>query len=391
MKKYLIINTGSASKKYALFHDEEELLRLHFEAEAGGIIATATTKSGDEKLLVTPEQYKLSIAYLLEYLKQKQLIADTAEIDGIGVRIVSPGNYFLVNKVIDDDFVRKLGEARQEAPLHITPIIEELEHLKAALPNVPMAGISDSAFHADMPSNARLYSLPRATAEQYQLYRYGYHGISCRSVLSKLQLMLGSIPPRVIICHLGNGSSITAVKYGQSFDTSMGFTPLEGLPMGTRIGNIDAGAVIYLTQKMNISPADLESFFNHQCGLLGLSGITGDVRELLEHEKAGDKNAASGLENFVYHIQKTIGAYTAVLGGLDILVFTATIGERSLIMRSRICEGLAGMGISLDAAKNLQTICMDALIQTDGAKTQIAVITSGEMSELAKETHSLLG
>jgi acetate kinase len=200
----------------------------------------------------------------------------------------------------------------------------------------------------------------------------------------------GNLPEKIIICHLGGGSSIAAIKNGQSIDTSMGFTPLEGVVMANRAGDIDAGAVIYLSKKLGYKPEEMENYLNTQCGLSGLSGKSNDVKELLEIEKNGDENAKLALEVMVYKIKKYIGAYFAALNGADVLVFSATIGERSAIMRSRICAELENLGIVLDDEKNNKTISMDGFIGKDGAPVKIAVITTDEMGQMAKEVAEIV-
>ncbi|MDO8585166.1 MAG: acetate/propionate family kinase, partial [bacterium] len=375
-QKILIINTGSASKKYAVYSNGAAIFTMHIEKEDGAFVATTNIGEQSQKALVSQADYDAALAYLLATALTMHVIADKNEIAAAGVRIVAPGNYFLTNSIIDDTYLANLRNARERAPLHLGPAIAEIEQLQRALPGASIAGISDSAFHATLPLQARLYNLPEDMAAKYGVYRFGYHGISAQSVITKAQAMLGTLPSRVIICHLGSGASIHAVKDGRSFDTSMGFTPLEGLTMSTRIGNIDAGAVIYLLQKSGMNPAELETYFNTQCGLLGLSGKTPDMRELLELEKSGDQKAKLAIDAFMYSVRKYIGAYVAVMGGLDLLVFTATIGERSFIIRNRICEGLGGLGITLDQEKNNRMVSVDALINSEHSPVKIAVITT---------------
>ncbi len=271
-KKYLIVNTGSASKKYALYEGDVEVFKAHFEKENADFVVTVKVADKEEKAKVSEAEYNSAVGYVLGILKLRNIIAGNEDINGIGLRVVAPGIYFLENKMVNDEYLADLQKAKEEAPLHINPVILELEQLKNDLPNIPIFGVSDSAFHKTMPEYAKRYSLPEDTAAKFGIYRYGYHGISMESVLSKVKDMMRELPSRIIICHLGGGSTVTAVKNGESIDTSMGFTPLEGLPMATRIGNVDAGAVIYLAEKMGKSLGELESYFNSNCGLLGLSG-----------------------------------------------------------------------------------------------------------------------
>ncbi|OGC44834.1 hypothetical protein A2V54_02330 [candidate division WWE3 bacterium RBG_19FT_COMBO_53_11] len=390
MAKYFIINPGSDSKKYALYEDGTQKFSVHFEREGGKIVATVKKDGQSQKAEVSQKDYDSSIDYLLQLMVKDKVIAEKTEISGAGVRVVAPGDYFAAHKIIDGEYLEKLREESRQAPLHLKPTILEIENLNRVFPEISMVGISDSAFHADLPKHSRLYNLPQEMAEKFGIYRFGYHGISAQSVLGKIKNRLGNVPSKTIICHLGSGSSIHAVKDGASFDTTMGFTPLEGLTMGTRIGNIDAGAVLFLLQESRMSPAELEDYFNTKCGLLGLSGKTPDIRELIELENAGDANAKIALDAFTYSVRKYIGAYTAALGGLDLLVFTATIGERSSIMRERICRGLESLGIRIDEEKNNGTVNRDGFIEKEGSSpVKVAVIATDEMGQMAYETATL--
>jgi acetate kinase len=388
--KTLIVNTGSDSHKYAIYSEGAELARLHLEKEGEGFVANITVGSNKEKEAIFGGDYALPIVYVLKHLADHKIISDNKEISSVGVRVVAPGDYFSTHNVIDDEYLSKIKEASDGAPLHIGPIVDEIEQIKKFLPSAKIFGVSDSVFHKDLPEVARRYAIPEADSTGVGIYRYGYHGISVASILYKAEKWLGSIPEKVIICHLGSGSSITALKNGRSVDTSMGYTPLEGLPMGSRVGNIDPGAVIALGQKKNLNFSDLEKYFNTECGLLALSGTTKDIRELIELDKSGDEKAKLALDSFAYNIKKYIGAYMAALGGLDLLVFTATVGERSSIMRERICSGLEGIGLALDKNKNEETISQDGFIHDEKKSAKIAVITTDEMGEIAREIAKFL-
>lgn len=386
-KIILSVNTGSASKKYAFFSRGKELLRLHMERENEGFICTARAGETEERIKLTEAEYKNAPNYLLLYANVHGILNDS-EIVVVGVRIVAPGHYFFEHAKIDERFIKKLKEAEEAAPLHVGPALLEIKALQNALPGVPLVAVSDSAFHITMPPEARIYALSKKAAD-LGIYRYGYHGISVKSAVKKAEKLLGHLPGRIIVCHLGSGSSVTAVQNGESLDTSMGFTPLEGVPMGTRAGDVDAGAVIYLGEKLKLNYRQLEEYLNEECGLLGLSGKTNDVRELLSLEKKKDPGARFALRTFVYRIQKYIGAYVAALGGLDLLVFTATIGERSAIMRERILDGLGCFGLSLDENKNRGTDSADALINAQHSKAKIAVLVADELKEIAEEVSAV--
>lgn len=390
-KKYLIVNSGSASKKYALYEGNNEVFHAHFERGASGFIVTIISKGQTENKALANEEYASATDYIIAHLISDGVISDRKEIAGVGLRVVSPGTYFLTNRVIDDGYVRKLEEKKPQAPLHITPIISEIAEIVKSLPNTPIAGISDSAFHVTMNESARYYGIPMKTTKELDMLRFGYHGISVESILAKIKTMFGQIPHRTIICHLGGGSSITALRDGRTVDTSMGFTPLEGLPMATRVGDIDPGAAIYLGQHLGLDFQGLESFFNTQCGLLGLSGETDDVRELLAlEESGGDQNASLALGTFVHRVKKYIGAYFAALNGLDLLVFSGTIGERSHNMRGRICENLEALGVVLDKNANEKMVSMDGQVQNDASPAKIAVIVTNEMGEIARQAIELI-
>lgn len=405
MKKYLIINLGSASKKYSLYEDEREVFRAHFERENGDFVVTESVGEARDKNKISQEEYEHSGKRLLDVLVSKNIIKDAGEIAALGFRVVAPGEYFAKVRTIDAEYREKLKEAYEIAPLHISAVLKGIEEFVNLLPSMPMIGVSDSAFHATIPETARLYALPIEDSRKYGLYRYGYHGISVASVLNTAKEILGNLPSRVIVCHLGSGSSITAVKDGRSIDTSMGFTPLEGVVMATRTGDIDPGALLYLGKKLNLSFDGLDEYLNHKCGLIGLSGKESGVRELIELEKQGDENAKTALDVWAYRVKKYIGAYTAALGGLDLLIFTATIGERSFIMRERICEGLENLGIAIDKEKNNRldggksgfiengptpfadnmNSARSAIREGCGMPVKVAVITTDEMKQIAKE------
>ncbi len=392
--RYLIINPGSASKKYALYAGEKKLCALYLEEEGGSFTALlkTTDAAAQKKIAISEKDYRAGLSYALARMKTAARgEGREAHIAGAGIRVVAPGAYFLSHAIIDDGYLAQLKKAREKAPLHTAAILAELSQLHAVMPAIPVAGISDSAFHAGMPAYARRYALPEETAEKYDLYRFGYHGISLQSALKRIEEITKTPPPpRIIACHLGSGASVTALRRGKSIDTSMGFTPLEGLVMGTRIGNIDAGAVLYLLEKSKTNPAKLLSFFNDRCGLLGLSGGAADMRELILGETRGEQKAEQALAHFAYHVKKYIGAYAAILGGIDLLVFTGAIGERSFIMRERICDGLAHLGIALDNKKNNSATGADAFIERNGATAKIAVIAADELRVIAHETAQLL-
>ncbi len=389
-KKYLIVNTGSASKKYAFYVGDKEQAFFHFEKEGDGFIVTFKQDTGSEKSQITKNDFDKATDYLLNILIKKAFISSINDINGIGVRTVAPGIYFEGNRLIDKQFVKHMKDAGKKAPLHVEAISEEINKLIKIFKNkVPVIGISDSSYHKDMPVRSKLYGINLNDAKKHEIYRYGYHGISLGSIVNKLKAE-NSLSEKMIICHIGGGVSITAVKDGKSVDTTMGFTPLEGMIMATRVGDIDSGALIYLSEALKLSGDKLKQYLNKRCGLLGLSaGISDDVRELLkaENENVDAKNA---LDIYAYKIQKQIGAYMAALGGLDTLVFSGTVGERSFKMRERILKGLEGIGLVLDQNKNNATDNVDAVISTQESKIKIRVVKTDEMTQIARETREFI-
>lgn len=306
---------------------------------------------------------------------------EASEIDGIALRVVAPGTYFQRHARVDEPYLNELGEAVGPAPLHCGPVLSEALALRKRFPSAALWGISDSAFHATLPPVAREYALPVEDASRWDIHRFGYHGISAQSVLEKLKRR-GPLPGRMIRCHLGGGASVMAIHDGKSMDVSMGFSPLEGLLMGTRIGDIDPAAILHLERKAGMDADAIGKYLNTRCGLLGLSGTSVDMRKLLESEAEGDTGAALAVEAFVYRVRKYIGAYTAALGGIDLLVFTAAIGERSPLIRARICRGLEWMGVHLDPVRNDGSTTGDAELQPSGYSTGVSVVLTDEAVEM---------
>lgn len=381
--KYLIINSGSASKKYALYSGKKALLFAHFEVEHSGYVATLRQKEIRDKRTLTEKEYIQGVQTFINLCIENNTIKHIGEIQSLGFRIVAPGTFFQESKIIDDVYLKKLADIKEIAPLHIRAVVDEINVAQGILPDATKVGISDSKFHRTLPLRSRLYGISQQIAKDFDIYRFGYHGIAIQSALRRLKEILGHTPSNLIICHLGGGASVTALKQGHSIDTSMGLTPAEGLLMNTRVGDIDPLAVSYISHKMNFPLEKIVEFMNNQAGMLGLSGRSGDIRELLEYEKNGDENAALALEMFVYRVKKYIGAYSAALGGLDVLVLTGAISERSIVIRERICGGLEYLGISLDQRKNKETVDTDGFIESKNSSIKIAVIKINEMEEIA--------
>lgn len=342
MEKTLIINAGSASKKYALFDSEKLIFEKYFEdkdANFESVIPSATEGSGVNK---------------------------------IAIRVVSPGEYFQSHKLITDEYIKNLEESTDAAPLHIAPVLSEIELAKKHLPDAKLIAISDSEFHKNIPDFNFTYALD-------DVRKFGYHGISNSSVIRQIETMTNKFPKKLITCHLGSGVSITAIKNEKSFDTSMGFTPLDGVIMNTRVGSIDPGAVLYYLKKNNMLLEELEEKLNKNSGLTQISGITGGVKELLSKDSESSKLA---LKIFTNQVAKYIGSYAAQMGGVDMVVFTATISERSPIIREQILENLEFLNIKLDKNLNKEVVEKIGFINSEDSKVKLAVIPTKEMQEM---------
>lgn len=396
--KTLIINTGSASKKYALYEEGKRIYYAHFEMEpadgsggAGGYVVTETFLGveGKEEKVKTPVSgrvFERAQVRLLDSLMEKKIIKNREDISSIGIRIVAPGEYFLVNRLIDRAYLKMVKQALEKVPLHLGPALAEIKMAGKVFGNVKMVGVSDSAFHKNLPEKAKFYAISMADSRNLGLQKFGYHGISLQSVISQTEIRLGKLPEKTIVCHLGGGASVTALRNGVSVETSMGFTPLDGLVMATRVGEINPGAVLYLADKLGLRLSRLEEYFNEKCGLLGLSGKSGDVRDLLKFEAEGDKDSKLALEIYADRLKKYIGAASAVLGGVDFLIFAGTVGERSFIMRGRICDGLQFLGVDLNMEVNNKSEGVEAEISQPNARVKVLVIKTNEMEEMAKAT-----
>jgi acetate kinase len=394
--KILIINTGSASKKYALYEDGKKIYNAHFEmepgnkaGEEGGYVVTETFNDteGKEEKVKTPiseRVFERAQARLLDSVVEKKIIKNRDEISSIGIRIVAPGEYFLQNRIIDKEYLKMIKQALEKVPLHLGPALDEIKMAGKVFGNKKIVGVSDSVFHKNLPDKAKYYAIPIADSRNLGLQKFGYHGISLQSVVSQAEKKLGKLPPKTVVCHLGGGASVTALKDGQSVETSMGFTPLDGLVMATRVGEIDPGAVIYLADKLGLRLSRLEEYFNEKCGLLGLSGKSDDVRDLIKFEAEGDKDSHLALEIYADRLKKYIGAAAAVLGGIDLLIFAGTVGERSFIMRGRICDGLQFLGVDLDMEVNNKSEGIEVEISKSESKVKVLVLKTDEMEEMVK-------
>jgi len=381
-EQVLVINTGSTSKKYALYDGTELRESLHFELNGSSFLLTVHNSDGKKTEEISSDVFSQS----LKCVKEK--IGDSV-IGIIALRIVAPGLYFTKDGVLDENYILRLKKIESRDPLHITPILDMYKNVTEIFPRIKVVGISDSAYHTTIPDKAKLYALPYEDVEKFELHRFGYHGISVESVVRKLREE-NALSEKIIVCHLGGGSSMTAVSEGKSIETSMGYSPLEGLVMATRPGNVDPLALITLQEEKGLNASQLKNYLYKECGIKGMSGLSSDTRVLLEAEKEGDEKGARAkraLQIYTHQVKKQIGALTAILNGLDTIVFTGTIGERSSIMRERICTDLEYLGIHLDPYKNKNETILESNIEIDDAPVQIKVIHTQEEEEMARRAN----
>ena len=395
--KVLVLNCGSSSIKYKLFDMEQKSVIAQGGIEKIGLkdsFLKFTLPSGEKKILEKDiPEHTVGVEFILQTLTSPEYgaIKSLDEINAVGHRMVHGGEKFsesvLLNKEVLDAFIA----CNDLAPLHNPANLKGVRAVEAILPNVPQIGVFDTAFHQTMPDYAYMYAVPYELYTKYGVRRYGFHGTSHRYVSQRVCEFLGVSPEgkRIITCHIGNGGSISAIKNGKCQDTSMGLTPLEGLMMGTRSGDIDGGAVSYIMDKEGLDSAGISNLLNKKSGVLGVFGESSDMRDLESAAAAGNKRAILAEKMYFYRIKKYIGAYAAALGGVDIIVFTGGVGENQASCRAAACEGLEYMGVKLDAEKN-KVRGEEIVISTPDSKVQVVVIPTDEELMIASDTVAIL-
>ncbi len=394
----LVINCGSSSLKYQLINSDSEEVLAKGLCERIGINGSAITHQpqGSEKVTTEVEMknHTQAVQYVIEKLTDKEVgvISSLDEIDAVGHRVVHGGEKFASSVVITDEIVKAIEECNDLAPLHNPANLIGINSCKEIMPNVPMVAVFDTAFHQTMPKKAYLYGLPYEYYEKYKVRRYGFHGTSHDFVSGRAAEILGKKREdlNIVVCHLGNGASVSAVQKGKSVDTSMGLTPLEGLIMGTRSGDIDPAIVTFLAEKENISAKEVLDICNKKSGMLGLSnGVSSDFRDLIAADESGNEYAKDALETYAYRVAKYIGAYAVGMKGLDAVVFTAGVGENTIPIRKKICEYLSIFDAKIDDEKN-NIRGEEAIVSTDDSKVKIMVIPTNEELAIARETVALV-
>ena len=397
--KILVINAGSSSLKYQLIDMETEGVLAKGGCERIGIAGSLLKAKGNGKEKVYEQDmpnHKVAIELVLEALHDDEIgvIKSMEEIDAVGHRIVASGEYFKKTTLVTPEVLKTLEEKTFElAPLHNPAAATAIRACIEVMPKTPMALVFDSSFHATMPEKAYLYGIAYEDYKAYGVRKYGAHGTSHKFVSQEAAKYLGKKPEelKIVTCHLGNGSSITAVDGGKCVDTSMGFTPLAGVLMGTRSGDIDASAVEFLARKKGMPHAEVVTYLNKKCGVAGISGVSSDFRDLIAGMENGNERCKLALDMFNYQTKRFVGAYAAAMGGLDCIVFTAGIGENTPQVREGVCEGLEFLGVKLDKAKNVAKNDGGIRdISAEGSRVKILVIPTNEELVIARETAELL-
>ncbi|MDY3018470.1 MAG: acetate kinase [Oscillospiraceae bacterium] len=396
--KILVINAGSSSLKYQLMDSVSHDVLAKGLCERIGIDGRLThkvpAKDAKYEFNIAMPTHSEAIQSVLDALVSPEhgVIADVKEIDAVGHRVVHGGEAFAQSVLITDDVMKAIEDCIPLAPLHNPANITGIRACQKVMGNVPMVAVFDTAFHQTMPEKAYLYALPYEYYENDKVRRYGFHGTSHRYVSARAAAMLGRDAKelKIITCHLGNGSSVSAVDCGKSVDTSMGFTPLAGLPMGTRSGDLDAGILEYLMTKYDMDIKEMLNILNQKSGVLGISGVSSDFRDLEDAAKEGNHRAELALESFQYNVKKLIGAYAAAMGGVDAIVFTAGVGENDMGTRMAVASGLEFMGVKMDAQAN-STRGKEAVISASDSKVKVLLIPTDEELMIATDTAEIVG
>ena len=396
--KVLVVNAGSSSLKYQLIDVDSGEVIAKGLCERIGIngskLTYKPTGKGTHEFERDMKDHTDAIQMVLDALVDKEIgvVGSMAEIDAVGHRIVHGGEKFSKSALIDDDMLKEVESLTDLAPLHNPANLMGIRACRAIMPDTPMVAVFDTSFHQSMPPEAFLYGLPYEAYTDLMVRRYGFHGTSHFYVSQRAiaKLDMPAEQTRVITCHLGNGSSIAAVKGGKCIDTSMGLTPLEGVPMGTRCGDMDPAIVTFLMEKLDLDTAGINTYMNKKSGMLGISGVSSDFRDLGDAAQKGNERAELALKTFAYKVKKYIGAYAAALGGVDAIVFTAGVGENDKGVRARILEGLEYLGVDVDFEYNMHAPRGEEVeISKPGSKVKVFVIPTDEEMVIAKDTAKL--
>ena len=387
------------SIKYALYNMDDRSVMTSGGAERVGLdgaFVKVKLANGEKKQIMhdIPEHTE-GVKFIFSLLTDPEIgvIKDLKEIDAVGHRMVHGGEKFNKSVVLDDEVLKVFEECSDLAPLHNPANLKGVKAVSELMPGLPQVGVFDTAFHQTMPKKAYMYAIPYELYDKYAIRRYGFHGTSHRYVSKRVCDFLGVKPEdkKVITCHIGNGGSVAAVDGGKCVDTSMGLTPLEGVMMGTRSGDIDGGAVSFIQKKLGLDADGISNLLNKKSGVLGVTGISSDMREIEAAANNGDEKAVLALDMYNYRIKKYVGAYAAAMGGADIIVFTAGVGENQAGMREEVCRGMEWMGVKLDVEKNKTIRGTEAIISTPDSRVTVVVIPTDEELMIASDTMELCG
>lgn len=394
----MVLNCGSSSIKYKLFEMESKQVVAQGGIEKIGMKGSflKLTLSDGQKVMLEGEilEHRAGIEYILGVLLSEKYgcIKSLEEIEAVGHRVVHGGERFNKSVLINDEVIQMLNECIELAPLHNPPNLKGIYAIQELMPETPQVGVFDTAFHQTMPDYAYMYGIPYMLYEKYGIRRYGFHGTSHRYVSQRACDFLG-VPygeQRIITAHIGNGGSVTAIKNGKSIDTSMGMTPVEGLIMGTRSGDLDPGVISYIMEKEHMGTKGISTLLNKFSGVLGISGISSDMREIEAGIQAENKRAILAMQTYNYRIKKYVGSYAAALGGVDILVFTGGVGENQAATRSEVCRDMAFMGIELDEELNARVRATEVVISKSSSRVKVVIIPTDEELTIARDTLEIL-
>lgn len=394
--KVLVVNCGSSSLKYQLIDSETEAVSASGQCERIGLDGIFSIKVNGEKKEqhIDLPDHAVAIKTVLDALvaPENGVLKSLDEIQAVGHRVVHGGEKFAKSVLIDEDVIREIESCNDLAPLHNPANILGIRACQSVMPGVPNVAVFDTAFHQTMPAKAYLYGIPKKYYEEYGVRRYGFHGTSHGFVSRRVAELAGLDleNSRIIVCHIGSGASISAVVNGKSVDTSMGMTPLEGLVMGTRSGDLDPAIIEYICNKEGKTVGEVIQMLNKESGVLGISGVSNDYRDLVDAAQSGDQNAQNALEVMVYRVCKYVGAYYVAMGGADVIALTAGAGENNLEVREMIMNGLSALGIKLDPARNTER-GKEMKISTDDSSIPVWVVPTNEELKIARETVEVLG
>lgn len=394
--KVLVVNCGSSSLKYQLIDSETEAVSASGQCERIGLDGIFSIKVNGEKKEqhIDLPDHAVAIKTVLDALvaPENGVLQSLDEIQAVGHRVVHGGEKFAKSVLIDEDVIREIESCNDLAPLHNPANILGIRACQSVMPGVPNVAVFDTAFHQTMPAKAYLYGIPKKYYEEYGVRRYGFHGTSHGFVSRRVAELAGLAleNSRIIVCHIGSGASISAVVNGKSVDTSMGMTPLEGLVMGTRSGDLDPAIVEYICNKEGKTVGEVIQMLNKESGVLGISGVSNDYRDLVDAAQSGDQNAQNALEVMVYRVCKYVGAYYVAMGGADVIALTAGAGENNLEVREMIMNGLSALGVKLDPARNTER-GKEMKISTDDSSIPVWVVPTNEELKIARETVEVLG